>query len=306
MVDFSTGENALAAILHEILCTHPDESLIRQALPAFHAHGERLKHDFDELWRILLAIAQDPRSNQLTWVVDGLDECEDQSRRYFLSQLVELYKQPTKYSCRLKILISSRRYDSIHDSFEELKTIAEFEEIDSSLYTVQIAKDVDEALETEVQQLFKARKPEVQKCVLRYLRESDNKTYLWLYLMLEQLRTKSKADISKIEQVFQNPPKTLAEAYQSILDEVSANQDTELALDILKLVLAAERPLTLQEINIAHHLKSSSEIPEGDDLDLDLWEADRLRRSLRTPAVYLFKSSMPKFTYCMQARGNFY
>lgn len=67
--------NAMCAILHQLFCN--DESLLqRYGGPAFEKHGDRLKDDFETLWKLWLNTATDENAGEVICIFDALDECK--------------------------------------------------------------------------------------------------------------------------------------------------------------------------------------------------------------------------------------
>jgi ankyrin repeat domain-containing protein 50 len=106
------------------------------------------------------------------------------------------------------------------------------------------------------------------------LSSMPHRTYLWLKLVLEVIRGRTSITPKRIQQLISNLPPTVEAAYEAILEKSS---DKVLARKLLCLIVAALRPLTLQEMNVAlaiedHHKRSE---------DLDLEDALRFEGTVR-------------------------
>lgn len=103
-----------------------------------------------------------------------------------------------------------------------------------------------------------------------------NRTYPWIYLVFESLedaRIRFKKTQKGIDEPLKNLPETVYGAYEQILDR---STDQELTRRILYIILAAQRPLTLKEMNIAANIEFSPRPSSYDMLDLED-EADFLK-----------------------------
>jgi hypothetical protein len=123
----------------------------------------------------------------------------------------------------------------------------------------------------------------------RELSSMPHRTYLWLKLILEEIRCRVVITPRRIQQIVSNLPTTVETAYEAILEKSS---DKTLARKLLCIVLAAVRPLTLREMNIAlaienHHRQSQ---------DLDLEDEARFEATVRD-LCGLFVSVVDKKVY---------
>lgn len=92
------------------------------------------------------------------------------------------------------------------------------------------------------------------------LQRTPNKTYLWLHLVLAEIRGSIVQDVIVLERLLDALPRTVEAAYKKVLDRCSGE---EAKRGILQIILAAQRPLTLMEIGVAleidEALKKSSD-----------------------------------------------
>ncbi|KIW21983.1 uncharacterized protein PV07_12615 [Cladophialophora immunda] len=73
---------ALCALLHQLFTYQPQ--LISHAIPAWETLGEKLVKEIPELWRMLMAATRDSEANNVTCVLDALDECRLSDRRLLI------------------------------------------------------------------------------------------------------------------------------------------------------------------------------------------------------------------------------
>ncbi|KAJ5726650.1 uncharacterized protein N7483_008007 [Penicillium malachiteum] len=91
-------------------------------------------------------------------------------------------------------------------------------------------------LSTETRESFKLRFTEI-----------PNRTYLWLYLMLEELRTCLGSSEKKLLRVIDRLPISVEQSYEQILQRCNEKNERH-AKDLLEIIVAARRPLTLGKL----------------------------------------------------------
>jgi ankyrin repeat protein/GPI inositol-deacylase-like protein len=101
-----------------------------------------------------------------------------------------------------------------------------------------------------------------------------NRTYLWVHLTLDLIESDINIDKIGIVNATSHLPKTVDEAYDRIL---SKSSDAENAKNILHIVVAAARPLTLREMALALTIRERHRSIS----DLNLKSEDWFRESIR-------------------------
>ncbi|OQE24010.1 hypothetical protein PENFLA_c010G04791 [Penicillium flavigenum] len=99
----------------------------------------------------------------------------------------------------------------------------------------------------------------------------ENRTYLWLYVIPKTTKEDPSrhGKRSSIEKLLNNIPSKLSEAYEKILARSRCQEETQ---HLLEIILAAERPLTLDEANVALTLALAEEdFTSYSALEDDLW-----------------------------------
>ncbi|KAJ5738036.1 hypothetical protein N7493_001191 [Penicillium malachiteum] len=123
-------------------------------------------------------------------------------------------------------------------------------------------------MDKEIDQIASERNlsAETRKKVKLRLAETPNRTYLWLYLMLKELRTCLGTTEKKLLQVIDRLPRSVEQYYEQILQRCSEKNKRH-AKHLLENIVAASRPLTLHEIDII--LEIHPNIKSYDRLDLE-------------------------------------
>ncbi|RYO91810.1 hypothetical protein DL764_008235 [Monosporascus ibericus] len=256
---------ALCCILHQLFVQK--RILLSDAiLDQFDIVGEKFTSSFGELWQALINAASDKNAGEIVCLLDAIDECEAQGRSQLDLALRKLYE--TKRSFNLKFLLTSRPYGEIHRDFQPimipgLPVIHLSGESDEEVK--KISREIDIFIKARVQDIGAQLKLTHRQLslLLEELMRVPNRTYLWVHLTLKLIEDDVKIDKTGIIQATSHLPQTVDEAYDRIL---SKSYDSEKAKKILHIVVAAARPLTLREMNLALALRESDR--SYPDLDL--------------------------------------
>ena len=301
-----SAANAVTAILHQIFDNPTTTDLISHALPRFRSHGSNLCGMFGELWGILVDVSQDPNAGEIVCVLDALDECDETERNKLIGKLVDFYSaraEQIKPDIRLKFLVTSREYDSIHSGFEELSEVASFVHFDASDQQELISRDISRVIDDRLPRVLgKKFDAAGRKQIADHLKAMKHRTYLWLHLMFDSIKRKlpSYGTAKKIQDLLKELPDSIAAAYEEILRKSS---DPQIARKALMLVLAAEQPLTVGEMNVALGMVRCDTAESYEDLDLqeDDFFQDSLPKicglfvSIHKSRVYLIHQTAREF-----------
>ena len=245
--------NLLSAILNQIFIDSP--RLLQHAFKEYKLQGSALLESFDALWGILLSLLQDKSRKGIFLVLDGLDECGDSTKSRLTDSIVKLYKslvQPPdsqkpgkiKGTARdlpfLKFFITSRPDNSIKAAFRDIPRLRGENEIEA------ISQDVNLVIKSSLQEL--SIPAQFKKSVQTKLINGADQTHLWTSLVLKLLRDALINAVSEndIHSVLNSHH--IYDLYNHMLRRSSNPVQARLLLQIL---LAAARPLTLDEMNIA-------------------------------------------------------
>jgi hypothetical protein len=244
---------ALRAILHQLFDQQP--ALLKYAMKDFERSKIGFIQTFDTYWEVLLAATKSAEAHGVVCIVDALDECQESGRYNLITKLNNLYKvgaQSSISKSALKFLVTSRPYIDIERKFVELT---------QSMPTIRLAGEEDpDAINREINLVidFRVNNMPWQENTKSRLREALraplNRTYLWIVLIFEVLEQKLKVTQENAVSIVNNLPQTVGEAYEVILNK---SRDKLLAKKLLYIVLCAERPLTLAEVNIALNITNN-------------------------------------------------
>ncbi|PMD17925.1 hypothetical protein NA56DRAFT_526191, partial [Hyaloscypha hepaticicola] len=252
---------AICALLHQ-LCSNRS-SLVSYAMEDFIKKGKTFTEEFDTLWKIFLLGIKELDTN-LICVIDGLDECEEATREKLIDCLTILYSQDKRgHSVQsfVKFLLTSRPYGSIERRLDSLPNIR----LKAEDQTVAISQDVERVVKSRLEQICKTREfgDGVRASLEERLIGGADRTFIWVSLILQMIENSARKSKAALDNLITSIPETLDAVYENILRKSSHHDD---AKKILHLVLAATRPLSLKEMNVAFVMK----LDDASYKDIDL------------------------------------
>lgn len=263
-------------MLHQIFEQHPT-SFSTQILDMLQDRGDKLLTSFRDLWDVFIAVTTYSSKREITCIFDALDECEVLGRRQLIEAASKFYSGKTAPST-LKVLFTSRPYLDIRRAFytvtQYLPTIhlsgESEEEVD------KISHEIDLVVRSKVVDIGDSLGllEEEQQLLQEELTRAPNRTYMWVHLVFDLLVNSIVDGLEDIPLIVKATPKTVDAAYDRIL---SKSPDIERAKRLLHIIVAATRPLTLQEIALASAIK-----PHHRSIsDLRLGPEDRIQLNIR-------------------------
>ena len=266
--DLST---ALCALLHQMFSQRPD--LLHHAMGSFKRDGHKLSTEQDELWRILIAAGRDHQAASVTIILDALDECKAEHRLALISHLKEFQASSQKQTSRLRFLVTGRPYADIRRMWTGITGGLPSIHIPGEEKNFEISQEINLVIDAKVNEISAQLELSrgLRKVLKRELMRFDHRTYLWLDLILDEIRhaTGIKRTKKAYGSFLRTLPGTIYEAYDRIL---LRNQSPETMIQVevlLKILIGAARPLCLQELQIAYELALGENIQSFDDIDLE-------------------------------------
>jgi hypothetical protein len=244
---------ALCAILHQIYTFQP--KLLKHASLQFARKGSTFTKQFDTLWGILKATVEDSEANDIICFIDGLDECERSSRKRLMISLANYFKAGQAHLTTgpfLKVIITSRPDNSIKTAFQNLAGIR----LRGEDETIAISHDVELVVRAGISKMEGSGPPKELLADLQgELVKGADRTFLWTTLTIKLLADASERGASKreLDEILRS--RDIDEVYARLL-EGSASPSQ--AKTMLQIVIAAARPLTLDETNVAMAIPSEN------------------------------------------------
>jgi hypothetical protein len=241
--------NSATAVLRGLVFLLVDQqpSLISHIRKKHDNAGKSLFEDANAwvaLSEIFINILQDPTLQNTYLIIDALDECVKD-----MPKLLEFIVQKSSISPRVKWIISSRNDNNIERRLRldhsgarlslELKENAE-----------QVSRAVDTYIDYCLQELTEIQYDKrLQDSVREKMRRKANGTFLWVSLVIKELKDVMSWEVL---QVLDEVPLELRDIYHRMIEQIKQlqRQYPELCRQVLSIVIAAYRPLHLQELYV--------------------------------------------------------
>jgi hypothetical protein len=261
---------ALCAILHQLFGMQPQ--LLKYAVPSWEKNKDKIQKEVDELWRILMAATSDPSLSCTICVFDALDECQRDGQMQLIQKLENFYTQTGSSAEKswLKFFVTSRPYDEIRDGFRSVTASFPHIHLQGEEENDQIHKEISLVIKIRVAELGESLKlkPKTQERLEKELLQMEHRTYLWLYLAIDDIRMMFKDSLRPDEESIQLIPRSVNAAYQKILDQVTPEQVPKVKT-ILQIIVGARRPLTIQEMAMALGVATSTHMQKAADAKIN-------------------------------------
>lgn len=259
---------ALSAPLHQLFSQK--QSLIQHAMQDYKVEGHKLSQSFHKLWTIFVEATSDPNAGEVICILDALDECAEPGRYGIIDVLSTLYKQSTsrQSGSQLKFLVTSRPYFDIERRFANLTRTFPSIRLHGERESEAISCEINIVIKFRISELrWELQLDDSEQSTLENeLLGMTHRTYLWLKLILEVIRDEIGLTKKRLKQIIGTLPATVDQAYEAILSRAK-DRDKRKVQKLLHIIVAAARPLTLKEINIA--LAVEDHRKSYDDLDLE-------------------------------------
>ena len=253
---------ALCAICHQLMIQ--DYDLLRKYAVPQYQRDQNIASNTKTLVGIIRDAVSDRISKPLVVIFDALDECETTNCK----KLLEILEQLDDVK-KLKIILTSRPYYGIVSTYE---TISSRLHIPGEEESDAIGKEVDIVIKQRLKVLCRQKgfntyiRAELQS---RLLSES-HRTYLWVYLVFEELNTAMKMTSKELGVFFDSLPCSVSEAYERILSRSTYNAAIRnIVRATLSILLAAYRPLTTSELQYAVKAGTQPDVRDREGLDIE-------------------------------------
>ena len=263
-----SATSALSALLHQLFSQK--QLLIHYAMLDYTAEGNRLPQSFYKLWSILTKASTDPKAGEVVCILDALDECEELGRYEIINALNAFYKKVTSSEenlSKLKFLVTSRPYLDIERRFTKLTHNFPTIRLQGEKESEAISREVNIVIKWRVANLgLELSLDDLEQSTLEDgLLSMTNRTYLWSKLIFDIIQDEIELSSTKLKEIIGTLPSTVDQAYEAILSRIRDRERLR-AQKLLRIIVAAKRPLTLQEMNIALAIEDHHRSYE--DLDL--------------------------------------
>ncbi|XP_014557368.1 hypothetical protein COCVIDRAFT_25929 [Bipolaris victoriae FI3] len=212
-----------------------------------HDHAGKALFEDANAWFALLEIftnvLQDPSLKTTYLIIDALDECVMD-----LPKLLDFIAQKSSISPRVKWIVASR-----NEAFIEQRLQLDDSGTRLSLELKQNAAQVSRAVDAYIDHCL-SELPEIQhdnilrESVRDKMQQKASGTFLWVSLVVKELK---EVMAWEVLQVLEEVPTQLKDLYRRMLKQIERlqRQYPELCRQVLSTVIAAYRPLRLQELH---------------------------------------------------------
>ncbi|EPE05936.1 ankyrin repeat-containing protein [Ophiostoma piceae UAMH 11346] len=299
--DQKPARNALSCILHQLLLARK-QVFSDEIVERFETSSQSTS-SLQYLWDTLVSAASNQHAGEVVCILDAFDECKTEDQEPFAQILRQFYdRNPSK--ANLKFLITSRPYTSIRRGF--LSSNGAQNSIihlrgDNEEEVAKISKEIDIFIDAEIEHVQRNLSLSLEKkhLLLRAIRRVPHRTYLWVHLTLDWINKEIGLRNSDIRDIALHLPQTVDDAYEKILSRIPDSDRGE-AEKLLHIIVAAARPLTLQEIDeavaVEHHHQSHNELSlRGDHIDKYVRDICGLFVTIIDSRIYLLHQTAKEF-----------
>jgi ankyrin repeat protein len=284
---------ALCSVLHQLFSRRPQ--LLRYAIPSWEKNGKKLQQEVDELWRIFTMAALSDTSCKTICIFDALDECCDNNQGRLIEKLQSSHRSqhPLEQDTWLEFLVTSRPYSHIQDRFRVVTDSFPHLHLKGEEENDQINEEINRVVKIKVKDLAKSAQltRDIQRQLEAKLLRMKHRTYLWLYLAMEDIRDTFADSLRPAEESIQLIPPSVEAAYQNILSRVRPAQQAKVNM-ILQIIAAARRPLTISEMAVALSLAMPPRGPRTLQTELETNGLGTKLRRLCGLFVYIHNSKV--------------
>lgn len=284
---------ALCSVLHQLFSQRPQ--LLRHAIPFWEKNGEKLRQEVDILWRIFTTAVLSDELCKTICIFDGLDECCEIDQRRLIEKLGLFHRlpRPPTQDNWLKFLVTSRPYDDIQNSFRAITDTFPHIHLKGEKENDQIHQEIDLVVKMRVKELAEsaALPQDAEQRLEQQLLQMEHRTYLWLYLAIDDIQSTLKNSLRPAEESIQVIPQSVDEAYEKILSRVPSRQ-VDIVRKILQIIVAARRPLTTAEMAMALGIAISPQYRTAAEAGLESSQIEKKLRRLCGLFVFINNSKI--------------
>lgn len=275
-MDGITGQDnaasALSALLYQLFFSQRDlmkTTSTRNDL----IEGSRAT-SVSRLWPIVSDAISDDNANDILWILDGLDECESTSSRFFLHKLARFLKSQNsggdgkRNKACLKIILLSRPSSVIQGELQ-LHSDADVSDPGAN-YKIRLAMENENAaLLGDIVRFARWKIDELSHTsalpahILERLRErlvvGADFTFLWISLVIKVIEDAilNGISIASLEAILSTSG--LDDVYQHLLKRPCRSLPSK-TRRLLSIILASPQPLTIEEMCVAIEVDTHLEV----------------------------------------------
>ncbi|KAH9235164.1 hypothetical protein K456DRAFT_1776329, partial [Colletotrichum gloeosporioides 23] len=255
----STATAILRTLLHKIFDKRP--GLVRHAADRMET-VDRTRHTLGSpgaLWQIFLKVLSDPGLGPLMFLLDGLDECKDDSTTWLVRSLRNIFDQSGRAFRQppnvFKLVVVSR----------EIVGLLGFPRLDLESKKSTIDWDVRQVIKSKIREhpAYPSKNQAFWDKTVSKIQERCNGTFLWAGLVLNEILERQTE--SEIEQVLLDVPEGLDAIYTRILHKIPSRW-RQYVVRLIHWVALATMPLSISQIEEAWNSERGKKDAESHNL----------------------------------------
>ncbi|KAF1829574.1 hypothetical protein BDW02DRAFT_484368, partial [Decorospora gaudefroyi] len=241
----NTAVAVLRGLIHQILSKRPQ--LVKHAQEYFKTpeQTQQTLLSLEALWLIFNKLAEDVDLGNMFCVLDGLDECDEDTHRLLVPRILRLLssegstQDSEQRPSTFKLAIVSREIPCLQKCTKQL-----------NLDNKEMASDIERVVSTRVDELshIPGFNEELRAQVQKKLLQRAEGTFLWVGFAVHELSQKKTC--TEVFTALESLPRGLNGIYSRMLLRIPAEQRQD-SIAILRWVTLAVRPLKLQELAVA-------------------------------------------------------
>jgi ankyrin repeat protein len=255
MIDGNEAECIVKSFLSRLLKRYPE--CFKYVQKNINSSQNPNSFQLKDLWQLLIDIISNQNLGPINLIIDGLDECEDESQIEILTWLKQVFVPTTQgrpdLATRVHALITSQPTAAVREKGFDFNSIKiEAEDLEGDIIKFIEYKVRDLALDD-------LGSVEAQRLILERLKDGADGTFLWADRILEDLdQLGDDITLGKIQDVLNSNPRGLSEYYERILQRISQEGKEEPASTLFDIILSAPESFHLHDLAVASHLAESS------------------------------------------------
>ena len=285
----------LRGVLYQWLSLQPN---LAAHLHNYFDGSEKTKYtisSFESLWELFLIFLNQMGPCKIVCVLDGLDECEEESLKQLLDTLDNHFLESDKRpKALLKVILLSRpQPESIETKLHRFPRIA----LEDS--NAEVGQDVEKYIFAKVAELASEQNLSEDKLlqIRQTMMKSADGTFLWVGFVADELKGRSWR---KINDILHGVPKSLGGIYRRLLLQI---QNKDKLVPILQWIVLAARPLTVHELAMVVEIQGSAS-PMSAEIVRDRLAACGLMVKIDDDVVNLVHESAREFFRSDQVKSE--
>ena len=225
--------------------------------------------------------AADPDASSIICVLDALDECREDDRKQLIKWLCDIRQSLAHHDSKstIKFLVTSRPYDNVQRWFEPTTLRWPYVRLRGEDENDQIHREINLVIEQRIRDLtseFALSNSNTDR-LREQLLQMQHRTYLWLYLAIEEIRGLYQNSFHPNNVVIPTLSSSVEDAYERILQKIEMQQKPN-ARRILLIIVGARRALTIGEMALA---LGAASVHQLDDSTFEAPDERHLKKHIR-------------------------